>query len=677
MKIRRDGTMDEYHGWRVADPFRWLEDTQSEDTRQWVAGQTAATEARLDTPLREELRARLSDMWNYDKYGVPEEFGGRYFFTRQSGLQNQPVLCMQEGLDGSPEELVDPNILRADGAAALTCVTSSRDGRYVAYCLSESGSDWQTVHVYDVDERRSLPDVLNWCKFTRPAWHPDASGFYYARFPAVEEQDQYAELNRHHLVYFHTLGQAQEQDRLIHERPDAPDLTFSPHVTSDGEYLYLIVTDGTDPRTRVHIRALAEDGPFARTLDGYDAMYIPIGNDGPIFYVHTDHGAPRGRLVAIDIRQPGPEHWREVIGEQSDVLESALIVADRLVVVYMHDAHHLLRLFHKDGQPAGDVPLPAIGSIVAASGEPDGTDLFLGFTSFFHPLQPLRYHVPTGELTAFQAAATPFDVSRYETTQVFYPSADGTLIPMFLTHRKGISADGTHRAMLYGYGGFNISLTPSFSLSRLLWLERGGIYAVANLRGGNEYGEAWHKAGMMHNKQTVFDDFIAAAQWLVAAGYTTSRRLAVNGGSNGGLLVAACMLQRPDLFGAVVSQVPVTDMLRFHRFTAGRFWTSEYGNAEADAADFRTLYAYSPLHNVRVGAVYPPILITTGDTDDRVVPAHSYKFTATLQYAAHSSQTVLLRVETNAGHGAGKPTAKQIAEIVDVHAFLSTELADG
>ncbi|MHB1684110.1 MAG: prolyl oligopeptidase family serine peptidase [Bacilli bacterium] len=675
MDARRDNVIDEYHGWRVADPYRWLEDAKSAETQQWIAAQNDATQSFVGGPLRDSLQERLTEIWNYTKYGVPEEAGGRYFYTRQEGLQNQPVLCMQQGLDAEPEVIVDPNTLREDGTAALTGFECSRDGRRVACVVSQSGSDWQTIHVYDADARKELPERLDWCKFTGISWHPDGGGFYYTRFPEVDADALYGEANRYQKVFFHSLETAQAEDALVYERPDAPDLMFDPHVSDDGRYVYLIVTEGTDPRTRVYVREIDSAEPFLRVLDAYDAMYIPVGNDGPLFYVHTDRDGPRGRIVAVDIQKPEPLHWRELIPERSDVIDSVRIVGGQFVIVYQQDAHHLVQFFHLDGHPAGEIRLPAVGSVLGHSGKPESNELLFGFTSFLYPSQPFRYDLATATLSAFQTVDASYDLSKYETRQVFFHSKDGTRAPLFLTHKRGIALDGSHPTLLYGYGGFNISLTPEFSVSRLAWLERGGVYAVANLRGGSEYGEEWHKDGMLHRKQNVFDDFIAAAEWLIDQGYTRSSRLGIMGGSNGGLLVAACMLQRPDLYGAVVCQVPVTDMLRYHKFTAGRFWTSEYGNAETSREAFRTVYAYSPLHNVRLGAVYPPILITTGDTDDRVVPLHAMKFTATLQAAAaQGANPILLRVETSAGHGVGKPASKVIAEAADLYAFLLTVL---
>jgi len=667
---RRADIVDDYHGTPVADPYRWLEDPASPETLAWVDAQSAATEAYLAaSPQRERLKARLTRLWDYPKYAPPTRRGGRYFYSKNSGLQNQAVLYLQEGLDGAPRVVIDPNMLSADGTVALTNQALSRDGTLLAYGTSAAGSDWQELRVRDVDEGTDYPDVIRWCKFSGIAWRHDNAGFYYNRYPepgtvAPEDQSNY---NR---VYWHALGTPQEADPLVYERPDAKWLGFDPAITEDGAYLLLHVWYGTDPRNRVYYRPVADDGPFVRLLDEGDAMYNVVGNDGPVFYIHTDLDAPRGRIVAVDTRNPARAEWRELVPERDDVVASVAMVDDAFVVTSMRDAAHRVLLYALDGAFRREIPLPALGSVNAVTGERADTEMFLLFTSYLYPPTVFRYDFAGEALTVFHGAEIDVDAAAYETTQVFYPSKDGTRVPMFLTHKKGLDLSGANPTLLYGYGGFNTSLTPAFSIPVLAWLAAGGVYAVANLRGGNEYGEAWHQAGMLDRKQNVFDDFIAAAEWLVARGYTRTGRLAISGGSNGGLLVGACVTRRPDLYGAAVCSVPVIDMLRYHRFTVGRYWIPEYGNAEADAEQFRYLYAYSPLHNVREGVAYPPIIIPTADTDDRVVPAHAKKFAATLQAANGGSNPVLLRVERRAGHGGGKPTAKVIEEAADVYAFL-------
>ena len=672
----RDAVVDDFHGTPVPDPYRWLEDAASPATQAWVEAQNARTRALLDArPDLAAIRARLSAIWDYPKYGVPYRRGGRTFFAENSGLQNQAVLYVQDDPDAPPRVLIDPNSLSADGTAALTSEAPSRDGSLMAYGISRSGSDWQLLRVRDVATGADLPDLIAWCKFSAPAWHPDGSGFFYSRYPdpATVPPGQESFNNR---VYWHRLGTPQSDDSLVYERPDAPGLGFQPWVSEDGRYLFLHVWHGTDPTNRIYYRPLESDGAFVRLLDENDAGYDLIDNLGSVCYFQTDLDGPRGRIVAINLERPERAAWQEIVPEGEDVIAFATMVDGKLVLAYQHDVKHELRVFDPEGAPLGAIPLPMIGSVVGWSGRASDRELTFGLTSFLTPTTLYRYDFATATLHTLRAPTLSFPADDYAVQQIFYPASDGAQVPMFLVHRKGLELNGDQPTLLYGYGGFNISLTPQFWVSRLHWLERGGVFAVANLRGGSEYGEQWHKAGMLGQKQRVFDDFIAAAEWLTTSGYTRPGRLAIAGGSNGGLLVAACMLQRPELFGAVHCAVPVIDMLRYHRFTVGRYWVGEYGNAEADAEQFRFMYAYSPLHNVREGVAYPPVLITTADTDDRVVPAHAYKFAATLQHADPQGQnSSYLRVEVNAGHGMGKPTSKQIEELADVYGFLFEMLA--
>ncbi|WP_245395459.1 prolyl oligopeptidase family serine peptidase [Anthocerotibacter panamensis] len=665
---RRDDVADDYHGTSVCDPYRWLEDPEA--TQTWVAAQNQQTTHYLqDSDCRAILQTRLIQLWNYPRYSVPVKEGNRYFFFKNDGLQNQYVLYTQRHLEEEPQVVLDPNLLSPDGTVSMVSRSFSKDGRLLAYGLSQSGSDCQEIHIRTVDTRTDYDEVLHWCKFPGLAWRHDGMGFFYNRFPAVGTVPK-AEENYYNRVYYHQLGTLQDEDLLVYEQPEAKELSFTPLVTDDGEYLILHVTQGTNSKNRIYYRAVASSEPFIYLLDKADASYRFIGNTGSIFYFHTNLQAPCGRIVAIDLHHPAPEHWQEVIPEKSAVISFVTLVCDQLVVAYLHEAHHRLQFYTRQGVFLRELALPTMGAIAGLSGRCEDTEMFLSFTSFLYPPSIFRYDFMTEELTLFRGAEIQFDPAGYETQQVFFTSKDGTRVPMFLTHRKGLVLDGTHPTLLYGYGGFTVDVLPSFSVSRLLWLEAGGVYASVNLRGGSEYGEAWHQAGMLANKQNVFDDFIAAAEWLIAQGYTRPERLASNGGSNGGLLVAACMLQRPDLFGAVVCQVPVTDMLRYHRFTVGHYWIPEYGNAEASPEEFAYLYAYSPLHNIQPGVDYPPILVTTADTDDRVVPAHAKKFAAALQFATKGNHPVLLRVETRAGHGGGKPVAKIIEEQADVYAFL-------
>ena len=674
----QDGTVDDYHGTHVADPYRWLEDDNSAETKAWNDAQHAVTRAFLDPILqRERIQKRFTELWNYPKYSAPHKEGDRYYFSLNRGLQNQASLYMQRALDSDPQLVLDPNTLSNDGTVAVTSQRFSFDGSLLAYGISQSGSDWQEIRIRRVDEGVDYDESIRWCKFSSIAWRHDNVGFYYNRLPepgTVPPEDQ-SNFSR---VYWHTLGTPQTEDTLVYEQPEDKELGFSPLITDDGQYLLLDVWHGTDNENRVYYRRVTNElpdeslntAPFVRLLDEADASYAFVGNDGPLFYFQTDLDAPRGRLIAIDIRQPEREHWRELLPEQEDVLSFSLIVHQQFVLGYMHNAYHRLVIHAKDGSFLHEISLPTLGSIIDISGRPTDSEMFLTFTSYLYPPTIYRYNFMTDTLSPFRRSESPFDPSNYQTEQVFVTSKDGTRVPMFLTYKKGLLRDGNNPVLLYGYGGFNISLTPSFSITPLVWIENGGIYAVANLRGGNEYGEEWHKAGMLEKKQNVFDDFISAAEWLIEEKYTTSRRLAIMGGSNGGLLVAACEVQRPDLYGAVICRVPVIDMLRYHKFTVGRYWISEYGNAERNAEHFPFMFAYSPLHNVQEGTAYPPTLILTADTDDRVVPGHARKFAATLQTAHKGENPVLLRVESKAGHGMGKPTSKVIQEESDVLAFL-------
>jgi prolyl oligopeptidase len=667
---RMDDIVEDYHGTPVADPYRWLEDVASADTQAWIEAQQRVTQAFLDAiPAREFIRVRLSDLWNYARLSVPVKAGARYFFTRNNGLQNQDVLYMQQGLDGEPVELLNPNDLSVDGTVALVNQSYSRDGTLLAYGLSHHGSDWQEIRVRRIDAPEDDTAVLYWCKFTRLAWTHDNAGFFYCGYasPGGGAAPAHQPVNR---LYWHTVGTPQADDRLVYERPDRPELHFNPLITDDGKYLVLHVWHGAITKNRIYYRHVHSDGPFIRLLDEADAQYAFLGNAGQIFYFLTNLEASHGRVIAIDLDHPGREHWQEILPPQADVIDFARLINDHLVVVFMHDAQHEVRLYTRDGAVVRTLALPMPGSIIGMSGTCDDPEMFLGVQSFLQPTTIVRYDFIANALNPFHQPTLAFDASDYETQQVFYTSTDGTRVPMFLTHRKGLRRDGKHPTLLYGYGGFAVNLTPFFAASALLWLEQGGMFAVANLRGGSEYGEAWHQAGMLAHKPQVFDDFIAAAEWLIQEHYTCPEMLAIMGRSNGGLLVAACMLRRPDLFGAVVCGVPVTDMLRYHRFTAGRFWVPEYGNAETNPEHFRFLYGYSPLHNVPRGITYPPTLITTGDTDDRVVPWHALKFAATLQAADAGHRPILLRVDTRAGHGLGKPIAKLLEEQADIYAFL-------
>ena len=668
---------DDYHGTTVHDPYRWLEDPDSAETRRWIEEQNRLTAAYLaQISERAQILQRLTKLWNYPKYGAPFRKGGRYFFFKNDGLQNQSVLYKQPSLSGEPQVLLDPNLLSPDGTVAVSTLGVSEGGRLLAYGTSASGSDWEEFHVRDIATARDLDDHLRWIKFSGASWTHDGAGFFYSRYPEPPPTEQaLTGLNRFQKLYYHRLGRGQEQDLLVYERPDQPDWGFGAEVTEDGRYAVLHVWLGTDRRNRVYYLDLEDPkhprmtGQVVRLLDDFDASYGFVGNDGPLFYFLTDLDAPRKRVIAIDTRHPERSRWREIIPQGDDVLETEQIIQDAFVANYLHDAHSQLRLFALDGRLQKSLEPPELGSVVSISGERRDDEMFYAFTSFLYPTTIFRYDFKTGETSVFKAPEIDFDPSGYETTQVFYPSKDGTRVPMFITHRKGLKLDGSNPTYLYGYGGFNISLTPSFSVSILAWLEMGGVYAVPNLRGGGEYGEEWHQAGMHEKKQNVFDVFIAAAEYLIAAGYTSPAQLAIGGGSNGGLLVGAAMTQRPDLFAAALPAVGVMDMLRFHRFTIGWAWVTEYGSADS-ASQFPYLYAYSPYHRIRPGTCYPATLVTTADHDDRVVPGHSFKFTAALQAAQACAKPVLIQIETKAGHGAGKPTSKIIEEQADRWTFL-------
>jgi len=669
-ETRRDDVVDEYHGKKISDPYRWLENADSEETVRWVELQNSLTESFLSADsARDRIREDLTKLWNYPKYSVTRKEGDRYFFSKNDGLQNQPVLYMQRTLDSTPVKILDPNELSEDGTVAVDDEYYSDDGHLIAYKISSSGSDWHEIRIRDVDSLKDYDETIRWCKFGAVAWKHDNSGFFYSRYPepgTVPEEDG----SKYCRVYWHALGTSQEHDRMVFERPDIKELSFSPFTTEDGEYLMLNAFSMAGPKNRVYFRRMDSEGEFTRLIDDEDNSFYFIDKRGPLFYFKTDLDAPKGRIISIDINNPARESWKEIIPESDETLSMAISVNNTFVCVYLNHAHHTARLYSLTGEFIKSLPLQGIGTISFLSAQSRGTELFFTFTSFLCPSSTYRYDFVTGELKLFRKSELDFDPSGYETRQVFYKSKDGTTVPMFITHRKGMNLDGSNPAILYGYGGFSIDLTPFFSVANLLWIINGGIYAVANIRGGSEYGEDWHQAGMRDRKQNTFDDFIAAAEWLIDNRYTSPGRLAISGGSNGGLLVAACMCQRPELYGAVICEVPLTDMLRYHRFTVGYKWIGEYGNPERSADEFDTLIAYSPLHNVRSGVTYPALFVNTADHDDRVVASHAKKFVATIQHNNGTCHPILIRVQTKAGHGMGKPTTKVINDRSEVLAFL-------
>jgi prolyl oligopeptidase len=663
--------VDTYHGVAIADPYRWLEDDNSPQTRQWVEAENKVTFAWLNSiPERAAIRERLTRLWNFERYGVPFKKGGRYFFTRNDGLQNQSVLYVTRSLGEDPKVLLDPNRLSTDGTVALVGYAVSEDGNLLAYGLSAAGSDWQEWKVRDVNTGLDLADQLKWVKFSGAAWTKDGKGFFYSRYDEPTEATKLTKANYFHKLYYHRLGASQSEDRLVYHRPDQKEWNFQGEVTDDGRYLIISSSEGTSPKRRVFYQDLQAAGaPVVPLLPEFDAAYHFIDNDGPLFWFRTDWQADRGRVIAIDVTRPERANWKELIPQAAETIVSVHTLNNQFVVAYLQDAHSQIKIFGLDGRFVREVPLPGIGSAGGFGGKRSDTETFFSFTSFTVPGIVYHYDMTAGQSAIFRQPKVDFDPGRYETKQVFCTSKDGTRVPMFITQRKGVALDGRNPTLLYGYGGFNIPLTPAFSVSVISWLEWGGVYAVANLRGGGEYGEAWHQAGTKLHKQNVFDDFIAAAEWLTAHHYTSPRKLAIAGGSNGGLLVGAVLNQRPDLFGAALPAVGVMDMLRFHRFTIGWAWTSDYGSPE-ESEEFKALRAYSPLHNIRPGTRYPATLITTADHDDRVVPAHSFKYAATLQAAQAGPAPILIRIETKAGHGAGKPTSKLIEEAADRQAFL-------
>jgi prolyl oligopeptidase len=668
--------VDDYHGTKVADPYRWLEDDNSAETKAWVEAQNKVTFAYLaGIPERAAIKDRLTKLMDYERFSAPFKRGKRYFYSHNSGLQNQAVLFVTENPAEKGRVLLDPNTLSKDGTVALSGMSVSHDGKVMAYGLSESGSDWVTWKVRDVETGKDLTDEVRWSKFSGAAWRKDGSGFYYSRYDAPKEGAALTGQNLDQKLYFHKLGSTQDQDALVYARPDHPTWGFGSEVTEDGRWLVISQWEGTERKNRLFLQDLSKSGaavePF---LDRFDAQYNVVDNDGEVFYIQTDNGAPRNRLVAIPKGGVDPTKWKTLIPEDKGtaVLVSVSMGAGRFVAQWMTDAHEQLKVYALDGAFEREIALPTLGT-TGFSGRREDGEGFYSFTSFTYPTTIYRYDFKSAKSEVFRAPKVAFNPSDYETKQVFYASKDGTKVPMFLTHKKGVKMDGQNPTLLYGYGGFDISLTPSFSTGRLTWMEMGGVYAQANLRGGGEYGQAWHDAGRLKVKQNVFDDFIAAAEWLIAHKITSTPKLAIQGGSNGGLLVGACMTQRPDLFGACLPAVGVMDMLRFHKFTIGWAWKSDYGSSETKEG-FDVLIKYSPLHNLKPGVKYPPTMVTTGDHDDRVVPAHSHKFTATLQACQAGPAPVLTRIETKAGHGAGKPTDKIIAELADEWAFLVKNL---
>jgi prolyl oligopeptidase len=659
---------DDYFGTKVADPYRWLENDTSAETGAWVIAQNKVTTDYLaKIPFRDQIHKRLETLWDFPKMEVPFSKGEWVFFRKNDGMQNQSVIYVQKGISGEPRVLIDPNSLSADGTVAVGDMSVSNDAKYVAYAVNKAGSDWSEFNVIDIASGKNLPDKIEWVKFSGASWQGD--GFYYSRYDALSKGKELSNRNEYHKVYFHKLGTKQSEDKLIFENRNFPLRNYSAGTTEDEHFLYLSESEGTSGNS-LFCKDLTNAGAkFVKIAAGFKNEYNIVDNMGDKLLVLTNDGAPNRKLVLIDPKMPAAENWKVIIPEKEQVLEEVVLAGDQMFAGYMKDATNRVYAYDMEGKLQQELALPGLGTLAGFNGEKGKNSVFYGYTSFATPTSIYTYDVRKKVSAEFFKPELDFDASMYETKQVFYESKDKTKIPMFIVHKKGIVLDGKNPVLLYGYGGFNISLTPGFSVSRLVFLENGGVYCMPNLRGGGEYGEKWHEGGTKLNKQNVFDDFIAAAEYLIKEKYTTPEKLAIQGGSNGGLLIGACMTQRPELFKVCFPAVGVMDMLRYHKFTIGWAWASDYGTSD-DSTQFHNLLSYSPLHNIKDSVCYPATLITTADHDDRVVPAHSFKFAATLQEKQNCNNPVLIRIETKAGHGSGKPTSKIIDEAADIYSFL-------
>lgn len=676
--------IDEYWGTKVPDPYVWLEKNvhESDEVRDWVMQQSQFTADYLaELPYREEIESRITELADYEKIGPPSKYGGRYYFMKNDGLQNHAVLYRMESLDDpEPKVVIDPNQWSKDGTVALAGTAYSDDGKYIVYGVAKSGSDWTEWKVKEIESGKVLDDLIQWTKFSGVEFLKNNKGFIYTRYPEPDEGGDFQDLNKNNKVYYHKIGTDQKEDVLVYEDSEHPDWGFAPTITEDGKFMIITVWKGTDDRYRVYFKPLEGDSDlglgreFTVLIDNFDYENSFVGNEGSTFYFESNFDAPNGCVLAIDVNQPGQENWKVIVPEAKEALADTNLINDMLVCSYLKDAKTQVKIYDMKGKFIREAEFPGIGTVSGFQGKREDTETFYSFSSFATPPSNYRYDMTTGESTLLRRAKIDFDPDDFEVKQIFYESKDGTQVPMFIAYKKGIELNGRNPTLLYGYGGFNISLTPSFSVTRLQWMEMGGIFAVANLRGGGEYGKQWHKAGTKTQKQNVFDDFIAAAEYLIENKYTSPEQLGIQGGSNGGLLVGACMTQRPDLFGACLPAVGVMDMLKFQTWTAGRYWVDDYGCSENSAEEFQALYDYSPYHNLEKGTQYPPTLVTTADTDDRVVPGHSFKFAARLQEYHEGTNPVLIRIEVSAGHGAGKPLSKQIEETADQWAFLAKHL---
>ena len=665
--------VDDYHGTKVPDPYRWLEDDMSDETAAWVKAQNEVTFSYLEQiPFRNALRERMTDIWNYPKMGTPDKEGEYYFYDYNTGLQNQDIIYMRKNLESEGEVFLDPNAFSEDGTVALSAFSVSNDTRYVAYGISKGGSDWKEFYVRDIESGKDLDDHIEWVKFSGIAWFKD--GFFYSRYDEPSEGDELKAENKNSKVFYHRVGTPQSEDLLIHKDEMHPDWRFSLDVTEDEKYMLLYVTESTSGNALAFRKSGIATEPFTWLDEDFDDNYNVIGNEDDMLFVLTNYKAPLYKLVGIDLKDPARENWVDILPEhEKNVLESVTLAGGKIIASYLQDAYNLATVHKLDGQLLHEVSLPGIGSLGSINGKKKENMAFFSFSSFNYPSTIFKYNIEENSSEVFYTAEVDFDASSYETKQVFYASKDGTKVPMFIVHKKGLELDGSNPTLLYGYGGFNITMSPSFSTTRAVWLEQGGVFALANIRGGGEYGEEWHMAGTVLQKQNVFDDFITAAEYLIDNDYTSNKRLAVYGGSNGGLLIGAVINQRPELFAAAIPMVGVMDMLRFHKFTIGRYWTVDYGSSE-DPGQFEYLLGYSPLHNITADKDYPAVLVTTGDHDDRVVPAHSFKYIATLQENYKGRNPVLVRINTDAGHGAGKPTSMVIEEYSDIWSFMFKNL---
>ncbi|MCY2985970.1 MAG: prolyl oligopeptidase family serine peptidase [Planctomycetota bacterium] len=666
---------DKYHGQTIDDPFRWLEDVDSVDTQDWVKHQNEVTFAFLkSSPKRNEIKDRLTQLWNYERYGFPSKHGDHYLVTHNNGLQNQSVLYIADSLEAERRVLLDPNTLVADGTVALTGHVPSDDGKLLAYGLATAGSDWNTWQVRDIASGKDLDDKIEWVKFSSVSWTGDNLGFFYSRYDKPSSDAEFTGVNYFQKLYYHKIGTSQDDDILVYHRPEEKEWGFGGAVTEDHQYLVISVWRGTEKRNQVFYAKLDSTSvsgatKVAELLAGFDSDYQFIGNDGSVFYFKTDNGAAKRRIIAVDIDNPAREQWKEIVPESEETIESVSLFGDRFFVTYLKDATSVVRQYSTSGERRADLELPPLGTVAGLGGKRSAHETFYSFTNYITPPTVYRLNLTDNSAKPWRQPKLVFDPSDFVTERVFYKSKDGTRIPMILSHKKGLERNGKLPTLLYAYGGFNISITPTFSPANLAWMEMGGVYAVPNLRGGGEYGREWHEAGMLNRKQNVFDDFIAAAEYLVEQKITNPSKLAIQGRSNGGLLVGATMAQRPELFAVALPGVGVLDMLRFHKFTIGWAWVNEFGSSD-DPEQFKTLLAYSPLHNIKPGMRYPATLITTADHDDRVVPGHSFKFAARLQASQSGPKPALIRIETSAGHGAGTPVSKLVETAADTWAFV-------